>query len=238
MSDMLFKQVNYDLDALVKFIELGQIALPDIQRPFVWPNKKVRDLFDSMYRGYPVGYLLLWQNGFGSEARQIGTDHKQKVANLLIVDGQQRLTSLFAVTKGITVLRPTGRSEAIQIAFNPLQEQFEVADAAVRRDRAFIPSISVLWASDASLFEIVGKYLQSLRETRETKEQQQQVEGSITRLFNLLKFPFTALELSRDLDEEQVAEVFVQSTCWEAPEPSRLHPDSDVRLLGGRPKGA
>ena len=211
MSDTLFKQVNYDLDSLVKFIELGQIGLPDIQRPFVWPNKKVRDLFDSMYRGYPVGYLLLWQNGFGSETKQIGTDHKQKVPDLLIVDGQQRLTSLFAVTKGINVLRSTGQSEAIQIAFNPLKDQFEVADAAVRRDRAFIPSISDLWASDASLFDIVGRYLQSLRETREvTTAQQQQVERSITRLFNLLKFPFTALELSKDLDEEQVAEVFVR----------------------------
>ena len=211
MSDTLFKQVNYDLDSLVKFIELGQIGLPDIQRPFVWPNKKVRDLFDSMYRGYPVGYLLLWQNGFGSATKQIGTDHKQKVPDLLIVDGQQRLTSLFAVTKGINVLRPTGQSEAIQIAFNPLKDQFEVADAAVRRDRAFIPSISVLWASDASLFDIVGRYLQSLRETREvTSAQQQRVERSITRLFNLLKFPFTALELSKDLDEEQVAEVFVR----------------------------
>ena len=82
MSDTLFKQVNYDLDSLVKFIELGQIGLPDIQRPFVWPKKKVRDLFDSMYRGYPVGYLLLWQNGFGSETKQIGTDHKQKVPDL------------------------------------------------------------------------------------------------------------------------------------------------------------
>ncbi len=64
MSATQFKQVNYDLDSLVKFIELGQIGLPDIQRPFVWPNKKVRDLFDSMYRGYPVGYLLFWRNAF------------------------------------------------------------------------------------------------------------------------------------------------------------------------------
>ncbi len=211
MSDTLFKQVNYDLGSLVKFIELGQIGLPDIQRPFVWPNKKVRDLFDSMYRGYPVGYLLLWQNGFGNEAKQIGTDYKQKVPDLLIVDGQQRLTSLFAVTKGINVLRPTGQSDEIQIAFNPLKDQFEVADAAVRRNKAFIPNISVLWASDSSLFDIVGRYLQSLRETREvTPAQQQQVERSTTRLFNLLKFPFTALELSKDLDEEQVAEVFVR----------------------------
>lgn len=211
MSDTLFKQVNYDLDSLVKFIELGQIGLPDIQRPFVWPNKKVRDLFDSMYQGYPVGYLLFWQNGFNSGTKQIGTDQKQKVPDLLIVDGQQRLTSLFAVTRGISVLRQNGREEAIQIAFNPLQEQFEVADAAVRRDKTFISNISTLWAAEASLFELVGDYLRNLRESREvTPAEQQHVERAITKVFNLLKFPFTALELSKNISEEQVAEVFVR----------------------------
>ncbi len=214
MSDTLFKQVNYDLDSLVKFIELGQIGLPDIQRPFVWKNTKVRDLFDSMYRGYPVGYFLLWQNGFGAESehvKQIGTDQKQKVPDLLIVDGQQRLTSLYAVTRGIPVLRSDGKPEAIQIGFNPISEEFAVADAAVRRDKAFISNISTLWAADASLFGIVGDYLASLRQSREVSPvEQKQVEESITRLYNLLKFPFTALELSKNVNEEQVAEIFVR----------------------------
>ena len=113
-DDTLFKQVNYNLGSMVQFIELGQIGLPDIQRPFVWPNRKVRDLFDSMYRGFPVGYLLFWENGFGggsSQGKQIGTDHKQKLPDLLVVDGQQRLTSLFAVTKGISVLRQNGQAD-------------------------------------------------------------------------------------------------------------------------------
>lgn len=211
MSDTQFKQVNYDLDSLVKFIELGQIGLPDIQRPFVWPNKKIRDLFDSMYRGYPVGYLLLWQNGFSGDTRQIGTDEKQKVPDLLIVDGQQRLTSLFAVTRGVPVLRKNYQSETIDIAFSPLQEQFEVADAAVRRDKSYIPNISALWAKDAGLFKIVRGYLRTLRQSREVSEaEESQIEQAITRLYNLLKFPFTALELSKNIDEEQVAEVFVR----------------------------
>src|SRR5687767_13529192 len=123
-DDTLFKQVNYNLGSLVDFIRLGQIGLPDIQRPFVWPNAKVRDLFDSMYRGYPVGYLLLWENGFADDSRAIGTDGKQKAPSLLIVDGQQRLTSLYAVLKGIPVVRENYDSEHIEIAFNPLQEKF------------------------------------------------------------------------------------------------------------------
>jgi uncharacterized protein with ParB-like and HNH nuclease domain len=68
--------------------------LPDIQRPFVWKNVKARELFDSMYRGYPVGYLLFWETGVNAGARKIGTDEKQLAPNRVIVDGQQRLTSL------------------------------------------------------------------------------------------------------------------------------------------------
>lgn len=214
MSDTLFKQVDYNLGKLVDSIELGQIGLPDIQRPFVWPDKKVRDLFDSMYRGYPVGYLLFWENGFGHDSgqtRQIGTDRKQKVPDLLIVDGQQRLTSLFAVTRGIKVIRKTGAAGAIEIAFNPLQEQFEVADAALRKDRAFIPNISVVWGKGTDMFEVVDDYLERLGEARDVApEEKKQVRKAISRLNGLLNFPFTALELSKNIDEEQVAEVFVR----------------------------
>ena len=96
-----FKKVDYDLSGLLHYIEIGDIALPDIQRPFVWSNAKVRDLFDSMYRGFPVGYFLFWENVTGGATKQIGVGSKQHtVARLLIVDGQQRLTSLFAVFRG------------------------------------------------------------------------------------------------------------------------------------------
>lgn len=99
-----FKKVDYDLSGLLHYIDIGDMGLPDIQRPFVWSKAKVRDLFDSMYRGFPVGYLLFWANGAVDGARQIGTDGKQKAPNLLIVDGQQRLTSLYSVLRGKQVL--------------------------------------------------------------------------------------------------------------------------------------
>ena len=101
-----FKRVDYDLSNLLHYLELGDIGLPDIQRPFVWTNAKVRDLFDSMYKGFPVGYLLFWENAEVAGAKQIGKGDKQhKVANRLIVDGQQRLTSLYAVFRGEKVAR-------------------------------------------------------------------------------------------------------------------------------------
>src|SRR6516165_3442785 len=100
-----FKRVDYDLAGLLHYIDIGDIGLPDIQRPFVWSNAKVRDLFDSMYRGFPVGYLLFWENGQGNGVKRIGQGEKaHAVPSRLIVDGQQRLTSLFAVFGGKTVL--------------------------------------------------------------------------------------------------------------------------------------
>src|SRR5712664_3380952 len=99
-----FKRVDYDLAGLLHYLDIGDIGLPDIQRPFVWSSAKVRDLFDSMYRGYPVGTIMLWETGSEVGTRQIGTRAADKAPQLLIVDGQQRLTSLFAVLTGEPVL--------------------------------------------------------------------------------------------------------------------------------------
>ena len=94
MSETIFTKVDYNLGGLVESIARGSIGLPDIQRPFVWPNAKIRDLFDSMYKGYPVGYLLFWENGLISGHKTIGSDTKQLQPNLVIVDVPKRLTSL------------------------------------------------------------------------------------------------------------------------------------------------
>ena len=216
MSDTLFKKVDYSMSKLMDDIEMGTIGLPDIQRPFVWKNSKIRDLFDSIFRGYPVGYFLFWQNAYDGSQKQIGSEAKQKVPNLLIVDGQQRLTSLYAVVKGIPVVRENYQKETIEIAFHPIDSTFDVADAAIRKNVEYIPNISVLWTKNADLFEIVGSYIEKLKKHRETSgktlesEEIKRIQNNIQRVSNLTSFPFTALELSSTLDEEQVAEVFVR----------------------------
>lgn len=216
MSETLFKKVDYSMAKLMDDIEMGTIGLPDIQRPFVWKNSKVRDLFDSIFRGYPVGYFLFWQNAYDGTQKQIGSERKQKVPNLLIVDGQQRLTSLYAVVKGIPVVRENYQHERIEIAFCPIDDSFEVADAAIRKNPEYIPNISALWAKGADLFEIVSTYIEKLRKHREANEKTlsteeiKKVQASIQKVSNLLSYPFTALELSSTIDEEQVAEVFVR----------------------------
>jgi len=209
MSDTVFKEIGYSLDTLISEIESGEIDLPEIQRPFKWKNPKVRDLFDSMYRGFPVGYLLFWANGLPNGHRQIGTDTKQRVPRLLIVDGQQRLTSLYAVMKGAEVLRENYRKERIFIAFSPKDDVLQVADAAVKNNAEFIPDISVLWGGARET--TVKGYLDRLRARRPVdQEEENRLREAIDRLYDLRSYPFRVLELSADVKEEDVAKVFVR----------------------------
>lgn len=211
MATTLFKEVTYSLSKLVEDIQMGEIGLPDIQRPFVWKNIRVRDLFDSMYKGFPVGYFLFWANGTGNGEKQIGAGPKQKAARLLIVDGQQRLTSLFAVLKGIPVIRDDFREEKIRIAFRPKDETFEVADASTRNNPDFITDISELWAPNVNHILYALEFIKRLREHREVSSKEEtDILNGIARLFNLQDYPFTAMELSAQLDDERVAEVFVR----------------------------
>jgi len=211
MAQVLFRKVDYSLSKLIEDIDMGEIGLPDIQRPFVWKNAKVRDLFDSMYRGYPIGYLLFWENGLPGEHRVIGTDRKQKSPRLLIVDGQQRMTSLYAVLKGAPVVRKNFRKEKVFIAFHPSALRFEVANNAIRKDPEWIPDISQLWSLDSSRNKFVKAFLARLREARPvTEAEEDDLIESIDRLYDLHNYPLTVLELSTTVPEEQVAEVFVR----------------------------
>jgi len=209
VTETLFKKVDYTLSGLINDIDMGEIGLPDIQRPFVWHNNKVRDLFDSMYKGFPVGYLLFWENGSPNGNRSIGTGSKQKPSRLLIVDGQQRLTSLYAVMKGVPVIREDYKEEYISIAFRPKDQTFDVADAAILKDPEYIPNISILWQVPRNRF--VKDFFNKLRERRDiTDDEEDKLSEAIDRLYGVQNYPFTALELSPSVDEVEVAEVFVR----------------------------
>jgi len=206
----VFKEVQYNLMTLIQNIDMGAIGLPDIQRPFVWEDTKVRDLFDSMYKGYPVGYLLFWENNNQSNVRAIGTDNRQLAASLLIVDGQQRLTSLYAVMKGKEVVRENYTKEHIVISFHPLKQSFEIPDAATRRSPEYIHNISDLWKSE-NVIKFSNDFITKLKEHREiTAKEEADIQNAIGQLYNVLNFPFSVLSLSPNANEEQVAEVFVR----------------------------
>src|SRR5258708_24287096 len=207
-----FKKVDYDLSGLLHYIEIGDIGLPAIQRPFVWANAKVRDLFDSMYRGFPVGYLLFWENGTGNGTKQIGVGNKQHgVASRLIVDVQQRLTSLYAVFRGRKVLDKNYRERQIEVAFRRRDGKFEVADAAIRRDPEWNGNISDIWASGKSSYQMVKEFLKQLESKGPLNvEEEELISHNLDRLFDLQKYPFTALEIAPTVDEEHVADIFVR----------------------------
>lgn len=207
MSD-IFTTTDYSLRNLVDDIEMGRIGLPDIQRPFVWPDSKVRDLFDSLHRGFPVGHLLFWKNGSATE-RVIGHNKKRKHPELVVVDGQQRLTSLYAILKGAPITDKNWNEKRIRIAFNPMTGKFEVANVAISKDKSWIPDISVVFAD--SSYTVIRNYLDANSLVRQVDAgMERRIEKNIERLHRLETFNFTALELNADAQEDVIAEVFVR----------------------------
>jgi hypothetical protein len=207
----LYRDTGYSLIHLIEDIKVGRLPLPDIQRPFVWSSSKARDLFDSMYRGYPVGTLMFWETGAEVGVRQIGAAKLDKAPQLLIVDGQQRLTSLFAVLTGTEILTKTFDRKRIRLAFRPEDESFEVTDAAIERNPEFVPDITALWANGYKT--TVRNFLQRLGASRDdelTDTHQDLLEERIDRVRDLRDFRFQIVELSAIADEEQVAEIFVR----------------------------
>ena len=114
--DQIFSNTNLTVNQLIEKIDTGELGLPELQRPFIWKDAKVRDLFDSMMRGYPIGYLMLWECPALEKKKQIGVDeHSYATPKQVIIDGQQRLTSLYAVMKGKKVVNNNYQEKSILI---------------------------------------------------------------------------------------------------------------------------
>lgn len=211
LNKTIYKKIDYELSGLISDIKIGVIALPELQRPFVWKNAKVRDLIDSMYMGFPVGFFLFWEPLENHDSRDIGTDGKQKAPRLLVVDGQQRLTSLYAVMTGTPVVRDGYDAEKIEISFNPITERFDVADATTRNNPQVLPDISEIWDAKTDFDDVKDNYFARLCAVQEISDlERKSARSALNRLEKLSNYPFTALELTANVDEEQVSEVFVR----------------------------
>ena len=209
MPITLYRDTTFTLLGLVESIRKGELALPEIQRPFVWKASKVRDLFDSMYKGFPVGTLLLWATG-AVATRAIGTERKESPARLLIVDGQQRLTSLYAVLTGAEIIRKDYSTGRIRIAFNPAEEKFAVLDAAIEKDAAYISDITDIWRDYRPTRKRYFEGLRSQRGGDLTEDEKGQLDEAIDRVKDLQHYPFKTVELDASVDEALVAEIFVR----------------------------
>lgn len=206
-------QVQSDtIGHLMGGIRQGTLALPDIQRPFVWKNTKVRDLLDSLFRGFPFGYILTWKSPEGvAHATLGGHEAQSSVPYALVIDGQQRLTSLYAVISGQPVVDKEFARRKIQIAFHPLSARFEVADAAIRRNPEWIADVSKVFTDRLGALSVVRDYLKRLEEVRElTDEQRLAVETNVSRLVQLENLQVNVLQIGAEAGEEQVAEIFVR----------------------------
>lgn len=196
---------------LVGGVSSGRIRLPDIQRPFVWSNTKVRDLIDSMYQGYPVGELMFWENADEEHSRAIGADTKTQAASMQVIDGQQRLTSLYAVVNDVAVLRDDYSEDRIVIAFNPLIERFAVPDNAVKRSSEWIQDIREVFASP---IDARANYLEKLEQRRGgerlDRDTERDVELAINRLNRVLSYQFQVVQLRDTVGRETVADIFVR----------------------------
>lgn len=200
----------WTVEELVSGVDKGTIRLPDIQRPFVWPNAKVRDFIDSMYQGYPVGELMFWQNKDGDHATAIGSDVKTQDASMQVVDGQQRLTSLYAVLKGLQVWREDYSRETIKLAFNPLTSRFDVPTAVIKRQADWIADIVGVFKDP---IEARHMYLDRLRaDPRQTVDSalERDVEVAIQRLAKLREYAFQVVQIKEEVPRETVADIFVR----------------------------
>src|SRR4051794_28718301 len=210
MAKTLFKSLSYELSQLLGDIDLGKLALPELQRPFVWQRSDVRDLLDSMYRGFPVGYLMLW-NAAEVDSRVIGPSGKQHTPTEFIIDGQQRLTSLYAVMKGKEVTFKDFSRGRIRIAFRARDGRFDVTDPTFERDPEYLGDISALWTGED--WEVINAFLDRLRDSRPdalSNGGEKQLREALGRLNSLADYPFLAVQIGHTVDEESVAEIFLR----------------------------
>ncbi|SMO72740.1 GmrSD restriction endonuclease domain-containing protein [Propioniciclava tarda] len=204
----IFRTVAWQVEQLVNGVTTGQIQLPDLQRPFVWPATKVRDLFDSMYRGYPVGILMFWDVAAHGETRNISGQERLDASHQ-IIDGQQRLTSLYAAMQGLPVRDESYRQKTITISFNPFSEKFEVRTPALARSVQWLEDISRVFDSPfMSRKDFVRRYREAGNVLGDDDEER--LELVFARLTDLKKYLFDVVHIQREADKRLVADVFVR----------------------------
>ncbi|MDR3085582.1 MAG: DUF262 domain-containing protein [Christensenellaceae bacterium] len=219
MANMLFTPVPRSLKDLIMEVENGRLGLPELQRGYVWKATKVRDLLDSMMKGYPIGYLMIWDTSDSPDkSKQIGSDYNKPYSapKSLIIDGQQRLTSLFAVIRSKKIIDEKFNEKPITISFNPLTRTFEVGDNAKKRAAEWIYDIGEVFANSSSSFAYINSKVKTMAESREksgatlTDFEMQTIQQNIMDLLSLENYSVPTLEINGNTDEESVADIFVR----------------------------
>ena len=191
---------QHSTETILTWIRSGEIAIPEIQRPFVWNSTKVRDLMDSLYQGYPIGYLIIWRNPDVRLKNGKTADGKK-----ILIDGQQRVIALEAAILGEYVINKEYRRIRIKIAFNPLEERFEVLNPAIEKDVQWIPDISKIVRGDVNILELIDDYC-----TKNPEVNKNMFYKKIELLLNITKKQIGVIELEHELDIKTVTQIFIR----------------------------
>jgi hypothetical protein len=190
------------VDMLLHYIKDGEIVIPEIQRPFVWKSVKVRDLMDSLYQGFPIGYIITWKNpnirlknGELSGGKQV------------LIDGQQRITALMAAVLGQEIVDENYKKKRIFIAFHPLEEKFETLTPAIKKSSEWISDISEFLTTNSQM-AFLRKYLDKNKHL--TEDEKSLVEKRLEKLSAIKTKDVGIVELDAKLDIEDVTEIFVR----------------------------
>ena len=197
MPNSRYSLHQYPVETLLNWMRTEEIVIPEIQRPFVWTAPKVRDFIDSLYHGYPVGYLITWPKSDVS-LRGGESSNRERV----LIDGQQRTMALRAALLGKEVLTKKYKAQQIQIAFHPSKESFTVTTNAIRNDPEWIADISTVFNSNSELLRLVDEYC----------EKNNGIEGyeilmPMRRLYEIRNNSLGVIELRADLDMDTVMEI-------------------------------
>ncbi|MHC2289542.1 GmrSD restriction endonuclease domain-containing protein [Bradyrhizobium barranii] len=215
----IFEHGQRSIASLMSDIERGVIALPDLQRPFVWEDTGARQLLDSLFLGFPVGTLVFWHTSNDMDARALGAERPGLRATTLVIDGQQRLTSLYAVMRGVDVIGKDGETRKIMIAFRPRDGRFEVSDAAIRNDPEFLHNITELWDGRRLPSQIRRDLVNGLRDRGRAVDDKYEdaVDRNLGRAHAITDYRFPTVDIRKtaatqadEITDEDVAEIFVR----------------------------
>lgn len=201
-----YKAEHISASSLLTKIQDGQIAIPEIQRPFVWNATKVRDLIDSMYQGFPIGYIITWSN---PETRL--KDGSFSRGKSIIIDGQQRIMAMASAIAGKNILNKEYKKKRIVISFNPLDETFAVCTPALINSKKWISDISTLFKPEFNIFEFVKNYTEELNSVdTENQIDALKIGNILTGLLDIKNIEVGVIELSDEIDLDVVTEIFTR----------------------------
>ena len=204
MNNEKFSLMQYSISSILGLIDAEEFVIPEIQRPFVWNRTQVRDLIDSLYNGYPTGYIITWKNP------DVQTkEGKKSNGKKILIDGQQRITAIMASIVGKSVLDDDFNQDRIKIAFNPFPDEecnrFAVQDASHLKDKRWVPDISALFKSDFDAFAFATEYCESNPGIKPNA-----INNEVTKLKGIANRQIGVIELDQHLDIDVVTDIFIR----------------------------